>query len=291
MRTCFAVTTAFGRRFASTATNVSGVPAAYAAHASAVYTTWAELNVTGRGRLETIAATNDGKTSYGSLRNTMSAPAATSVQPLKQVVAKAKTIADVAQGVEAALYQVRKLEKERSELQLHMWNLKDSIYLGIGTPEVIAAHKKELAATTVQHDANRKANKEYCAKLFETSSFNDVINLFRIAGDRCEHARSYAETLLDDMALVGVAFDDATKLLLKNVVFGDQPHEDSNLLFTFVENPERGEVSLAPAAAGDLTAIANEALVTIGRRHTTPVTEHLKLQSTVTHPMLQRSPE
>ena len=66
--------------------------------------------------------------------------------------------------------------------------------------------------------------------------------------------------------------------MMKNVVFGDAPHEDSNLLFTFVENPERGEVSLAPIANGDLTNIADEAVMTIGRRHTTPVTDHVKLQ-------------
>merc|ERR1711991_488442 len=99
------------------------------------------------------------------------------------------------------------------------------------------------------------------------------------------------EILLDDMTLCEVPFDAHTKLLLKNVVFGDKPHEDSNLLFSFVENPERGEVSLARIENGALSKVADDALYTIGQRHTTPVTEHTKLQAPDTHPMLQRSPE
>uniref|UniRef100_A0A7S1QE36 Uncharacterized protein n=1 Tax=Neobodo designis TaxID=312471 RepID=A0A7S1QE36_NEODS len=270
-----------------------GVPKGAEQAASQPYLVWAELNTVARARLAPIAATAaSDNTRYAEIRNGMKAPASKPAT-MKDAISKAKTLADVANGVEATLFEVRRLEKEREDTQLAIWGLNDLINLGlsVSTAEQIEAYKKEKVAAVAKLDANRKAHAAYCAKTFDTATFNDVINMFRIAGETSHTARLYAETLLDDMTMCNVAFDEATKLMMKNVVFGDAPHEDSNLLFTFVENPERGEVSLAPIANGDLTKIADEAVMTIGRRHTTPVTEHVKLQQKDTHPMLQRSSE
>ena len=275
----------------STATAV-GIPKEAATAASQPYLVWTEVNKISRDRLAAIAATDKGDVRYAEIRHGMKAPAGKAAT-LKEGMAKAKTLIEVANAVEATMYEVRRLEKEREETQLAIWGLNDLVNLGlsVSTAEQIEGFKKERVVANAKLDANRKAHKEYCAKHFDTASFNDAINLFRIAGEASPVCRLYAEFLLDDMTLANVAFDDNTKMLLKNVVFGDMPHEDSNLLFSFVENPERGEVSLAPISEGDLTPVADEAVMTIGRRHTTPVTEHTKLQLKDTHPMLQRSPE
>jgi hypothetical protein len=285
-----------GVRCASASAAALGIPTNHVASASQAYLVWSELNVNARHRLESIAATADA-TNYSAKRHELMAAKSTPAAPaatLKAAVANAKTLKAFADAFEAIMLPVRKLEAERSDLQLLIWGCVDHINLGLNvhTPEQLDKYKKDLEAAKSKLAANRKAHAEYSAKAFDTATCNEVVNLFRIAGESKPNALAYAEFLLDDLTLANVTFDEATKLLLKNVIFGDLPHEDSNLLFSFVENPERGEVDLSTVKNGDLSAVADEAVITIGRRHTTPVdAEFAKLQKKDTHPMLQRSPE
>jgi hypothetical protein len=296
MRAFSRVATPFGVRANATVAASIGIPKSAVGQASAPYLLWTEQNVINRPRLETIGASYDGKTDFSQKRHELmargaKAPAAPA--SLKEAVSKAKSLADIADAFEATMLPVRKLEEERSKVQLAIWEHQDKIGLGLKalSPEKLEAYKKEIVTLQKQMDENRKKLVDYSKKAFDTATCNEIVNAFRIAGEHQSLARAYAEYILEDLATASVTFDETTKLLLKNVIFGDMPHEDSNLLFTFVENPERGEVSLAPAADGNLSAIADDAIETIGRRHTTPVTGAQKLQQTDTHPMLQRSPE
>ena len=262
--------------------SITGAPLSPARH-------WAELDTTKRKQYKGITESIS-KTSLCAIRE----KPPVSKRTAQEVASSWKTafpssLYQLVEEYEGALQPVRQLQASWEELELESHHLKDDLKRGTS-----AFRQDHLDKCKTRYEAIKKemaAKKEQIAKIAQnltTALFNDIINILRIAAEREEHARQMAILVLEDMTLLNVPFDATTQLLLKSVTFGDGPFQDSNLLFSFVEYPERGEISLSQ---DPLEKIADRALKTISDRHQTPITDGVLLRQGDTHPMIQRSPE
>ena len=66
-----------------------------------------------------------------------------------------------------------------------------------------------------------------------------------------------------------VTFDEKTQILLKFVMFGDSEHQNSDLLFSCIEYPERGAHTFAKGES--LEAVSQRVMETVGSRHALPM--------------------
>jgi hypothetical protein len=289
----FATTFGGADTAAAVAAAVDVAPAALG-EVNQVRATWAKVDVVARARLAPVVATVTAE----SLLQQRYALVAGTAKPvafkgtLKAAIAPAATVAQAVGIFEAAMLPVRQMEQERFDVQLDIYYQQDTVNLGLAkcTPEVLKAAKKRLIVAGKELAANREAHKKYVTATFDTASCNDLVNVLRMA-TAFEWTNVMATRVMEDMTLANVPFSYETQLMLKNVVMGDGPHEDSGVLFTLVENPERGEVNLSQTTGGDLKGVSGDALKTISARHTTPLTEGAWLHQNDTHPMLQRSAE
>ena len=191
---------------------------------------------------------------------------------------------------EEVMYPIRSLKREFDVLELEMFTLQDHLRLGLSKfkQEQLNEKEKQLKEVQERMATNVEARRLIVVESFDTLVFNDLINILRMAGEKSEPARRMAIRVLEDMTLCGVPFDETTKLMLKNVTFDDGPYDDSGLLFLMVKYPERGEISVSRKP---LEALAGDSLKVVSNRHSVPITPGQPLQSTETHPMLQRSVE
>jgi len=256
---------------------------------------WASVDIVRRQRHQVLADSVTALPLFD-IRNAVAAqekaPAAVDVKALF-TKGEFKNIDSMVQAYEEGMYSARKLKKQADDWQIDIYGLKDHIRLGLNlfSQDVLDEKKKSLVETEKKLAAAKVELKKMMEKNFNTGIYNDIINVLRIAGSRQEHARDMAMRVLDDMSTFGIPMDNDSQMLLKNVTFGDGPQEDSNLLFTMCEFPERGDVSVSGAP---LEQIADETLKVIAARHQTPLTpssdEMGKLyRMNETVPLLQRS--
>ncbi|CUG75584.1 Hypothetical protein, putative [Bodo saltans] len=202
-----------------------------------------------------------------------------------------KTIEEVLLAYEEILLHARRAKVEYDALELESFHIKDDLKRGLSAFKQAHLDKSKSRLDVVKKELIVKKSfiRSVGEQYFTTAVFNDIVNVLRIAGETNEDGRIVATRILDDMTLLEVPFDAQTKLLLKNILFGDGPFEDSSLLFSCVEYPERGELTVAGNRT--LEEIADEALFTIGNRHQTPVDDGKLFRQNDTHPCLQRSAE
>lgn len=184
-----------------------------------------------------------------------------------------------------------KLKRDLEIEELEHAYLKDRLKIGLASFK--QAQLDEAKTKLVTLDANIAKIKTQIAAIgkeyFTTEVFNNLINATRLMGSKNSTVQRISVELLDHMTMLKVPFDDSTKILLNNVIFGDGPLEDSGMLFAFVEYPERGEVFAT--SSNNLDSIATQTIKLMQDRHQTPVDHGRKLQQNDTHPCLQRSPE
>lgn len=248
---------------------------------------WVGIDVVAREQLQALVATSkasanvdlyqlilDGK------RGNVTAEQMKKATDVKAIVAAYATI----------LAPVREMRRRLDVLELETFGLRDTVNRGLTAfkQSVIDDAKKRLSTITAEMTDLKSQIAAISTANFTTALFNDLINLLRLSTPANPSAARAATLMMEDMAQLSVAFDDTTQMLLRNIVFGDGPLEDSSLLFSFVEYPERGEIS---ASKGSLAEIRDEALKTIAARHQTPLDDGRKLELGDTHPCLQRSPE
>lgn len=218
------------------------------------------------------------------------------------VAAAGKDVVTLFQTYDELSLLLKALEREREILQLDIWGYNDTINLGLKfySADKINAAKKNREAAQRKLADNQALFMEQCGAAFSTSVMNDMLNLLRIhfskTGDG--NARELGVQLLDDLSLFRVPFDAETQLLMRNLVFGDMPHDDSGLLFEMVESSVGGNVSVQQVGFGksasewspEMDKIADETLHVIAARFQTPYSPELvKLRKVETHPGLQRS--
>lgn len=249
---------------------------------------WSKLNVVGRQRLSALTRSTNSLTSIAAQ---VASKELKALDGKKFSTKNFNTLEELLTAFEEILAHARKAKVDFDKLELESFHIKDDLKRGLSAfkqTHLDAAKaryeivKKEMQ---VKRDFIRKIGSDY----FTTAVFNDIVNALRIAGEQNEDGRVMATRVLDDMTMLEVPFDGETQLLLKNVLFGDGPFEDSSLLFSCVEYPERGELTISGSRS--LEEIADEALITIGNRHQTPVDDGKMLRQNETHPCLQRSPE
>jgi hypothetical protein len=251
---------------------------------------WTRVDVIGRKRLAALASTASESAPLYEIRNNVAKnPPKQPVDPKKAFAANFTCINALVTTYEEVLYPVRALQKEWEDLDLESFGLKDDLKRGTSAFKQAHLDKAQARLDVLKKTMSTKRQQILTvASQLTTAMCNDIINALRIVGETQEHGRRMAFLVLEDMTLFDIAFDDTTKLLLKNLSFGDGPFEDSNMLFSLVEYPERGEISLS---GEPLERIADHAIKTISTRHQTPITDGKLLRSGETHPLLQRSPE
>jgi hypothetical protein len=203
---------------------------------------------------------------------------------------KSTDVKAVVSAYATLLAPVREMRARLDMLELESFGLRDTVNRGLTAfkQSVIDDAKKRLAVITAEASDLKSQIAAISSQSFSTALYNDLINLLRLAAPVNPSAARAATLMMEDMAQLNIAFDDTTQMLLRNIVFGDGPLEDSSLLFSFVEYPERGEIS---ASKGSLAEIRDDALKTIAARHQTPLDDGRKLELGDTHPCLQRSAE
>lgn len=248
---------------------------------------WIGLDVVARQKLAKFSATVSPAENYVALYNKTLAEAP------KTIPAEAKAALSAANDLPslfkayASIIGPAYAIKAKLDLELlEQAYLKDRLKIGLSQFKQAQLDEAKTKLATIEAAITKyeaeiaKIGKDY----FTTELFNTIVNVLRIAG-----FSQLATRVLDDMTLLKVPFNTATKILLNNACFGDGPLEDSGMLFAFVEYPERGEVFATQST--DLDAIATETMKIMGERHQTPVDGGRKLQKPDTHPCLQRSPE
>eukprot|EP01059_Diplonema_ambulator_P009794 TRINITY_DN19762_c0_g1_i1.p1 TRINITY_DN19762_c0_g1~~TRINITY_DN19762_c0_g1_i1.p1 ORF type:complete len:291 (+),score=113.16 TRINITY_DN19762_c0_g1_i1:43-873(+) len=199
------------------------------------------------------------------------------------VKAQRKEIAGAKNGPE--LFEAQKFKSLKElvefyeEMMLPMHKIRDDIYntwvdrCGINSKIVQTknasssdmsswkGHYQELDEKIKSLEAERAG---YVSKMFSTAMFNSILNTLRQAGD-APGCKQMATTIFHDMTENEVAFDETTKILLKNIMFGDSIHDNSDLLFSHIEYPERGHHTYVPSET--LEQISERVLGTVGDRH------------------------
>ena len=258
---------------------------------------WAAVEIVARHRLTPLASNVGGHLLSDAAKAVAANPPEAPVTNGVETFSKTgfATLFDAAVAFERAMFFARRWVAELRVLELESYHLKDDLKLGLSVFKqphldrcktrleevkgLIVAKKAAIAAAGQQN--------------FTTAIVNDLANAARVAAAltsaaAAEDARSFAIRVLDDATAVGVPFDGLTQWLLRHILFGDGPCDDSSLLFTCVEYPERGEISVSD---GPLERIADAAVKHISERHHTPVDDGRMLRQSDTHPMLQWSPE
>eukprot|EP01064_Diplonema_japonicum_P028063 TRINITY_DN4233_c0_g1_i1.p1 TRINITY_DN4233_c0_g1~~TRINITY_DN4233_c0_g1_i1.p1 ORF type:complete len:278 (+),score=69.17 TRINITY_DN4233_c0_g1_i1:67-900(+) len=109
----------------------------------------------------------------------------------------------------------------------------------------------------------------YVAKMFSTEMYNQLLNALRLAGD-APGCKQVATRVFHDMTENEITFDETTKILLNNIMFGDTVYDSSDLLFSHIEYPERGAHTYV--ASETMEQISDRVLGTVGERHTIETT-------------------
>jgi hypothetical protein len=180
------------------------------------------------------------------------------------------------------------LTAEINEINLEIYGLNDILKLKKHSAEILQKKKERLYEVQAKLKILKEKRASYVKDAFDTPTFNSLINVMRLCGENDEHAYLYSLRLLDDMTICEVPFDNTTQMLLKNIAFGDEPGDDSDMLFAFVEFPEMGEVSLTKEP---VAKVCDDVIDRISQRHGIAVTEGLHLKDKSTHPMLPRTPD
>ncbi|KEG11100.1 hypothetical protein DQ04_02981050 [Trypanosoma grayi] len=224
-----------------------------------------------------------------------SGDAAAALQPVAGAKEKFKTTAwtsvrQLLTFYEETLLPARVKYAEYKVHELNNFHIKDDLKRGLSAfkQDYLDKQKTELVKVQQKMQECQEFIKAIGKSAFDTLIFNDIANILRICGERNPHAHRMAMQVLEDMNLLGVPFNDATAKLLHAIVFNDGPIDDSALMFTLLEYPERGEVSVSREA---VEKIADATLRIISGRHQTPLDDGRMLRQSDTHPCLQRSAE
>jgi len=124
------------------------------------------------------------------------------------------------------------------------------------------ARHEELGNMMAASDKERAV---YVSGTFDTAIYNHVLSALRLAAETNESAHAQALQVFHDMNDNNVVFDSTTRVMLRNVCFGDSYFDNSDLLMSNIEYPERGEHTLGTNE--DLTKVSVEMLDVIGKRH------------------------
>ena len=268
------------------------------AHTRPSIVSWARIYVI-RNRVANLAATAKPSDDYIAIRNRI----ANSTKAEKEAALKSKELASAAASncktllnlielMEQKMLPIRAFDEKLDALQQEIDLTQDTINLGLSrnTEEVVNAAKERIVKAKEELAQNQESLVKYSRQHFSTALWNDFLTLLTVAGQNdVDSANVYAFKACEDMVLAQVESDDVSRQLHKYIIHGDDAFNDSDLLFSMVENPERGEVSVAPVK--DLNSVSDSVLSVIANRHTTPLTEGLYLKQKDTHPCIQRSPE
>lgn len=249
--------------------------------------TWIGLDVVARQKLAKFSATVSPAENYVLAYNKALSDAPKAVpEGAKAALAAAGDLPALFKAYAAIIGPAYALKAKLDAEKLEAAYLTDRLKIGLShfKQAQLDTARKQLTALETDIAKIEKELAAMGAEFFSTDLFNTIANVVRIAG-----YPQISTRILDDMTLLKVPFNTATKILLNNACFGDGPLEDSGMLFAFVEYPERGEIFAT--ASTDLDAIATETMKIMGDRHQTPVDGGRKLQKPDTHPCLQRSPE
>nr|CCC92319.1 conserved hypothetical protein [Trypanosoma congolense IL3000] len=201
-----------------------------------------------------------------------------------------KSVREMLTFYEEVMLPVRVKREEFKLHELNSFHIKDDLKRGLSAfkQDYLDKQKARLIEVEGEMKACQNFISEVGASSFDTDICNDIANILRVCGERNPYAHRLALQVLEDMSLVGVPFNDITTKILSAAVFSDGALEDSALLFTLLEYPERGEVSVSTAP---IEQIADETLKVISSRHHTPLDDGRQLRQSDTHPCLQRSLE
>lgn len=191
---------------------------------------------------------------------------------------------------EETMYPIRMKHYEYKDYELTSFHIKDILKRGLSAfkQDFLDAQKTEQTKVKAQMKTCQDFIAAAVSDAFDTKVCNDLVNILRIGGQRHAHSHRMALKVLEDMNTMRIPFDAATMEIMQTAVFNDGPFDNSPLLFEVIEYPERGEVSVSKASLED---ISGDILKLISNRHQTPLDDGKLLQSTETHPNLQRSPE
>lgn len=220
----------------------------------------------------------------------------TKVKPVPGAIKKFKetqwkSVAELVMFYEETMYPIRSAHRNYVHADLSNDHIKDVLKRGLSAfkQDYLDEQKAQQVAVLAAIKTHKDVIQACVADAFDTALCNDLANILRIAGEGHEHAHAMSLKVLDDMNLMGVAYDAITREIMKSVVFNDGPFDDSQLLFEVIEYPERGEISVGTKP---LKAVSADILKLISNRHQTPLDADLALlYSTETHPNLHYSPE
>uniref|UniRef100_A0A7S4UHP1 Uncharacterized protein n=1 Tax=Paramoeba aestuarina TaxID=180227 RepID=A0A7S4UHP1_9EUKA len=193
------------------------------------------------------------------------------------------TIQELAEYYEAVINPALSIIKKIDGFQAESYALKDVLRLKVGSQAQLDKARTQLLIITDKIEFLKKQLKEYASSAFSTEIYNSILNIFRLAAESDDHAHRYAIQLLEDMTALGVPCDETTRLLMKKICFGDEPKEDSDMLFSYVELPEMGEVVLN---AKNVKQMNKDAVRTAADRHNIEITEGRFMQNAASHPNL-----
>ncbi|KAF8301229.1 succinate dehydrogenase subunit [Trypanosoma cruzi] len=201
-----------------------------------------------------------------------------------------KSVTELVTFYEEVMLPARLAHQEYTVYELKSFHIKDDLKRGLSAfkQDHLDKQKAELAKVQKQMQECQEFIKGIGKSAFDTAIFNDLANILRVCGECNPYAHRLSMRVLEDMNLLGVPFNDVTTKLLHAIVFNDGALDDSALMFTLVEYPERGEVSVSREP---VDRIADSALKIISVRHQTPLDDGVKLRQGDTQPCLQRSAE
>ena len=109
----------------------------------------------------------------------------------------------------------------------------------------------------------------YVANTFDVEIYNYILNVLRIGAESSAGCLPVANQIFHDMTENEIEFNEATKLLLKNIQFGDTIYDSSDLLFSHIEYPERGGHTYSQTES--LKDSSTRMLQVIQSRHSLPM--------------------
>ncbi|RNF19296.1 uncharacterized protein Tco025E_04231 [Trypanosoma conorhini] len=201
-----------------------------------------------------------------------------------------KSVKELVTFYEEVMLPARLVHQDYNFYELNSFHIKDDLKRGLSAfkQDHLDKQKVELVKVQAQMQECQEFIKSVGTTAFDTAICNDIANILRVCGECNPHAHRLAMQVLEDMNLLRVPFNDVTTKLLHAIVFNDGALDDSALMFTLVEYPERGEVSVSREP---VDRIADGALKIISARHQTPLDDGVLLHQSDTQPCLQRSPE
>lgn len=177
-----------------------------------------------------------------------------------------KTLTDLVTFYENLMYPLHVMKDDHYTLWVERCDLWSKI------SQTKNASQSDLDGWKARHEelgnmmaAIDKEREVYVSGTFDTAIYNHVLSALRLAAETNEAAHAQALQVFHDMNDNSVAFDATTRVLLRNVCFGDSYFDNSDLLMSNIEYPERGEHTLGKNE--DLTKVSVEMLDVIGKRH------------------------